>query len=178
MVSGCFSARGGSGKMVRAGGLEPPRALHSTDFRTDYGFRRPAARVQRLGGFAVWTIPSPCPGISGVRCCPSSLYTFPARMPPPGLARDCHYRFPRIWAVLHRRFPGEHSSFASSPLRLPFPPRPHRGRMIWLPRGICKARARAGKRRCEPCRPGSCAFRSCVGSLQVPTDCGNCVSIV
>jgi hypothetical protein len=35
----------------------------------------------------VWTIPSPCPGFGpGVRCCPSSLYTFPL----PGLARDCH----------------------------------------------------------------------------------------
>ena len=32
----------------------------------------------------------------------------------PGLARDCHFRFPRIWAVLHRRFPGEHSSFLKS----------------------------------------------------------------
>lgn len=30
-----------------------------------------------------------------------------------GLARDCHSeRFPRIWAVLHRRFPSEHSSLA------------------------------------------------------------------
>ena len=30
-----------------------------------------------------------------LRCCPSSLYTFPAGVSP-GLARDCHLRFPRI----------------------------------------------------------------------------------
>ena len=111
---GCGS-RGSAG-----GGTRTLTRITSTDFRTVYGFRRPAARFRRLGEFAVWTIPSPCPDTPGIRCCPSSLYTFPARVPPPGLARDCHYRFPRIWAVLHRRFPGEHSSFDSSPLRLPF----------------------------------------------------------
>jgi hypothetical protein len=32
----------------------------------------------------------------GLRCCPSSLYTFPADVSP-GLARDCHFeRFPRL----------------------------------------------------------------------------------
>src|SRR5271170_7621536 len=30
-----------------------------------------------------------------LRCCPSSLYTFPAGVSP-GLARDCQLRFPRI----------------------------------------------------------------------------------
>src|ERR1700687_6080041 len=68
-------------------------SMRSTDFRPVYGFRRPAS----LGRFAVWTIPSPWPGSDpGVRCCPSSLYTFPAGMCRPGLARDCHHRFPRI----------------------------------------------------------------------------------
>jgi hypothetical protein len=33
--------------------------------------------------------------IPELRCCPSSLYTFPAGISP-GLARDCHLRFPRI----------------------------------------------------------------------------------
>jgi hypothetical protein len=33
----------------------------------------------------VWTIPSPCLDRLRVRCCPSSLYTFPWQ----GLARDC-----------------------------------------------------------------------------------------
>ena len=30
--------------------------------------------------FAVWTIPSPSPDGPGLRCCPSSLYTFPDRL--------------------------------------------------------------------------------------------------
>ena len=33
----------------------------------------------------------------------------------PGLARDCHFRFPRIWAVLHRRFPRRALKFPLSP---------------------------------------------------------------
>jgi hypothetical protein len=45
--------------------------------------------------FAVWTIPSPSPEYPELRCCPSSLYTFPVGISP-GLARDCHLRFPRI----------------------------------------------------------------------------------
>jgi hypothetical protein len=28
----------------------------------------------------------------------------------PGLARDCHCRFPRVWAVLRPRFPAAHSN--------------------------------------------------------------------
>jgi len=74
------------------GGTRTPTGLPPTDFRTNYGFRRPAAARSRFGAFVVWTIPSPCSGpriapghAPGVRCCPSSLYTFPF----PGLARDC-----------------------------------------------------------------------------------------
>ena len=37
----------------------------------------------------------PPPESPELRCCPSSLYTFPAAVSP-GLARDCHLRFPRI----------------------------------------------------------------------------------
>jgi len=37
----------------------------------------------------------PPPEASELRCCPSSLYTFPAGVSP-GLARDCHFRVPRI----------------------------------------------------------------------------------
>jgi hypothetical protein len=50
---------------------------------------------------------------------------------PPGLARDCHVRFPRIWAVLHRRFPGEHSSCLKS-AAYAIPPR-LRGWSITIP---------------------------------------------
>ena len=51
------------------------------DFHAVYGFRRPdgafwSAHVR----FAVWTIPSPSPEDPGLRCCPSSLYTFPEKV--------------------------------------------------------------------------------------------------
>jgi hypothetical protein len=62
---------------VRAEGLEPSRTLRFN------GFSCPstafAAPCFLAAGFGVWTIPSPCPDLApGVRCCPSSLYTFPA----------------------------------------------------------------------------------------------------
>src|SRR6266545_4682687 len=66
----------GNGKLVRAEGLEPSRTLRSNGFSYPAtAFAAPAV----LPGFGVWTIPSPCPDLApGVRCCPSSLYTFPA----------------------------------------------------------------------------------------------------
>ncbi len=48
----------------------------------------------------------------GLRCCPSSLYTFPACAGLGSGLPQLIMRFPRIWAVLHRWFPGEHSSFS------------------------------------------------------------------
>ena len=66
----------GKGKLVRAEGLEPSRTLRSNGFSYPAtAFAAPAV----LPGFGVWTIPSPCLGrFRDVRCCPSSLYTFPA----------------------------------------------------------------------------------------------------
>ena len=95
------------------------RSFDPTDFLTSYDFRRRPIRT-----FVVWTIPSPCPGAPRVRCCPSSLYTFLklyALRLGSGLPVE---RFPRIWAVLHRAFPREHSIVGLSPLRLPVSPRP------------------------------------------------------
>lgn len=64
-----------------------PHGQSPTNFHTRYGFRR------RPKAFGVWTIPSPYSGKAEVRCCPSSLYTFPL----PGLARDSQSeRVPRI----------------------------------------------------------------------------------
>ena len=60
---------------------------------------------------------------SGVRCCPSSLYTFPNTLCP-GLARDCHLTgFPEFEQFCTACF---HAGTQSglSPLRLPIPPRP------------------------------------------------------
>jgi hypothetical protein len=67
----------GKGKLVRAEGLEPSRALRPNGF--SYPATAFAAPANLAAGFGVWTIPSPCPDLApGVRCCPSSLYTFPA----------------------------------------------------------------------------------------------------
>jgi hypothetical protein len=85
---------------VRAVGLEPSQALQPNGFSypaTAFAARSGAFR--RESGFGVWTIPSPCPGSApGFRCCPSSLYTFPAgkTFRPVGLARDRPIKgFPR-----------------------------------------------------------------------------------
>jgi hypothetical protein len=113
-------------KLVRAEGLEPSRTLRSNGFSCHYGFRRP-----RLIASKVWGLDYPfaMPQISfGIRRCPSSLYTFPTGTPiaPAGLARDRHATgFPDFEQFYHRRFPGGHSSFRLSPVRLPIPPRPH-----------------------------------------------------
>ena len=102
----------GVGKDGAGGGTRTLTSLRSTDFLTGYGFRRPG-----IAGFAVWTIPSPYPP-SGVRCCPSSLYTFPEAGP--GLARDCHFTgFPEFGQFCIASFPAS-TQVCSSPLRLPF----------------------------------------------------------
>jgi len=92
--------------------------LSPADFLTVYGFRRPDALKASASGLRSGLSLHPSPENPELRCCPSSLYTFPAHSP--GLARDCHLRFPRIWAVLHRRFPRRALKFPLSPLRMPF----------------------------------------------------------
>ena len=59
------------------------------------------------------------PAAPGLRCCPSSLYTFPALVP--GLARDCHLQrgFPDFEQFCIADFPAS-TQVLSSPLRLPF----------------------------------------------------------
>ena len=87
--------------------LNRHRSFDPTDFLTTSAF----AAAHRA--FVVWTIPSPWR--FRVRCCPSSLYTFPF----PGLARDCRLQVsPNLSssasAVSHRALN------RLSPLRLPF----------------------------------------------------------
>ena len=108
--------------MVRAEGVEPSRAFAGpTDFHTTSAFAAAAL------AFVVWTIPSPS-GAFRRRCCPSSLYTFPADAVPSGLGSGSPFQgFPDFEQFCIAGFPGEHSSFPLSPLRLPVPPRP-RGR--------------------------------------------------
>ena len=67
----------------------------------------------------------------GLRCRPSSLYTFPAGLRQAWLGIATARRLPRIWAVLHRRFPGEHSSFLKSAASA-IPPRPRGCRTAFL----------------------------------------------
>ena len=133
----------GKGELVRAEGLEPSRALRPNGFSyPSTAFAAPAVLQQGLGsGLSLHRVPD---GHPVVRCCPSSLYTFPTGklIAPAGLGSGSPcYRVPRIWAVLHRRFPGEHSSFRLSPMRLPIPPRP-RGRFAPWPQGRPQPRER------------------------------------
>ena len=104
----------GGGSRTLTGLLSP------ADFLTDHGFRRPDVVPSFRIRFAVWTIPSPSPKHWGLRCCPSSLYTFPAyfsaglgsglplREVPPTLSSSA--------SPVSRRA----LKFFSSPLRLPF----------------------------------------------------------
>jgi hypothetical protein len=110
--------------LVRAGGLEPPRGYPQRIFVPATAFaappKRSRAKAGSWSGLSLHPAPlerehdlfrKPVPTFRdhappGFRCCPSSLYTFPF----PGLARDCHCRFPRVWAVLHPRFPAAHSN--------------------------------------------------------------------
>jgi hypothetical protein len=115
--------------VVRAAGLEPAQALRPYGFSYQLRLSPP----WRLGGspptrkFVVWTIPSPWRSLarrSRVRCCPSSLYTFPRRLRAKGLARDCHVTgFPEFGQFCIAGFPTR-TQACSSPLRLPVSPRP------------------------------------------------------
>ncbi len=129
--------------MVRAEGLEPSRALSSTDFHTVYGFRRPTRRfgAHASGLRSGLSLHRP-PEYPRLRCCPSSLYTFPAGTFRPGLARDCHVTgFPEFGQFCIASFQAS-TQVSLSPLRLPVPPRPHG----WLRISVYhKAAARAGQ---------------------------------
>ena len=104
--------------------LNPHGPCGPTDFHTLLRLSPPPTAFAM--GFGVWTIPSPYPDSApGVRCCPSSLYTFPAV-------------FSRAWLgiAMLQGSPNLSSSappvsrralkfFRLSPMRLPIPPRPH-----------------------------------------------------
>lgn len=73
--------------LVRAEGIEPSRPC---GLRIFIPLRLSPPRQGRVRGLDYpFTVPH-----MRFRCCPSSLYTFPEILP--GLARDCHCRFPRI----------------------------------------------------------------------------------
>jgi hypothetical protein len=76
-----------SKRVVRAEGIEPSRPC---GLRIFIPLRLSPPRLGQVRGLDyTFTIPH-----VRFRCCPSSLYTFPEVLP--GLARDCHFRFPRL----------------------------------------------------------------------------------
>jgi hypothetical protein len=114
-VSRFLPAQGAGGKNGAGGGTRTLTSVSSTDFHTAYGFRRPdasfwSARVR----FVVWTIPSPSPGNPGLRCCPSSLYTFPAECSLRAWLGIAISGFPEFEQFCIAGFPDEHSSFLKS----------------------------------------------------------------
>ena len=72
-VARCFP---GGERVVRAEGFEPPRAVKLRGFSYRLRLSPPwRTAIQVCGLDYPFTMPSMRPG---VRCCPSSLYTFPA----------------------------------------------------------------------------------------------------
>jgi hypothetical protein len=101
----CFPPPRNPEELVRAEGVEPSRAFAGpTDFRATSAF---AAALGVRGLDYPFDLPRIARGLAAAR-----LVSTPSRRKRsrPGLARDRHFRVPRLWAVLHRRFPGEHSS--------------------------------------------------------------------
>jgi hypothetical protein len=114
------------------------------DFLTTSAFAAAPRRVGAFGSFVVWTIPSPwrARALGAAR-----LVSTPSRQRfgwRAWLGIAC-YRFPRIWAVLHLRFPEGHStcfkSLASTSFATPAV------RLI----GIWRLVARTGMRRARQC---------------------------
>jgi len=100
--------------MVRAEGLEPSQALLPNGFSYQLRLSPPPSGVCGLD--YPFTFSRLLRGSGAAR-----LVSTPSRTGfRSGLARDCHFRFPRIWAVLHRRFPGRALKFVLSPVRMPF----------------------------------------------------------
>ncbi len=133
MVSRFFPAQERARRIVRAEGLEPSRAVKLNGFsyrlRLSPPGRGVSERARQVCGLDYpFTVPRKYPGL---RCCPSSLYTFPAGIFRPGLARDCH---PRLRGDKFEVSPNLGSSASPvsqastqvclSPLRLPVPPHP------------------------------------------------------
>jgi hypothetical protein len=107
--------------LVRAEGLEPPRAVKLRGF----SYRLRLSPPQLAGRVCGLDYPFTVPGVSPeVRCCPSSLYTFPAERVRPGLARDCHVKgFPEFGQFCIARFWASTQVFLKSAASA-IPPRP------------------------------------------------------
>ena len=87
--------------------------LSPADFHTVYGFRRPDVALlegarQVCGLDYPFTLPREDPGL---RCCPSSLYTFPAALFLRAWLGIAVSGFPEFEQFCIAGFPDEHSSF-------------------------------------------------------------------
>ena len=140
----CCASSIAEGSVVRAAGTRTPTGLSALRI-----FLPATAFAASPGASAgLWSGLSLHHGaVRAVRCCPSSLYTFPGACGCRGLGSGLPCaRFPRIWAVLHPRFPGEHS-IVSSPLRLPVSPRPHLAANLTTPPDGAKPKLTMRRRR-------------------------------
>jgi hypothetical protein len=79
----------------------------------------PAAAFAACVRFVVWTIPSPSPGALGLRCCPSSVYTFPAEISVQAWLGIAISGFPEFGQFCIAGFPAS-TQVSLSPLRMPF----------------------------------------------------------
>ena len=107
---------------MRAGGLEPPRAFAQRIFLPSTAFAAAQDAISTARLRSGLSLHRACGDVRRFRCCPSSLYTFPAgRSLRPGLARDCHLKgSPEFGQFCIAGFPVSTQVVASSPLRLPF----------------------------------------------------------
>src|SRR5437667_7477460 len=93
--------------------------LSPADFLAVYGFRRPDAALAPYpvcGLDYPFTLLTECPEL---RCCPSSLYTFPAGVSP-GLARDCHFEVSPTLSSSASPVSRRALKYFLRPLRMPF----------------------------------------------------------
>ena len=111
--------------MVRAEGLEPSRAVKLNGFSYRLRLSPPGRGVLKrpppvCGLDYPFTVPRKKPRL---RCCPSSLYTFPERLLRSWLGIAIS-GFPEFGQFYIAGFPCEHSSFLKS-VASAVPPRPH-----------------------------------------------------
>ena len=113
--------REGKGSWCGRRDLNPHGPCGPTDFHTFYGFRRRPTLSQ-------WGLVS---GLSlhhvrrGFRCCPSSLYTFPASFSRAWLGIAMLQGSPTLSSSAPPVSRRALKFFRLSPMRLPIPPRPH-----------------------------------------------------
>ena len=102
------------------GDLNPHRPCGPADFHAGCGFRRPdTGAVALASGLRSGLSLHPTPLLLGLRCCPSSLYTFPANISVRAWLGIAIAGFPEFGQFCIAGFPAC-TQVALSPLRMPF----------------------------------------------------------